>query len=274
MGMFARESGPTEAPTIVFLHGAKHCGESWQPVVKRLSQYHCLLPDLPRHGESVHEGPFSIDGAAAAVAQLIRSRAGTDRVHLVGHSLGAQVGAQLLATEPDLIDRAVLCGILVNPLPAVWLTRRLLGAYAGISRSIAISQALQEGAGTDVNDRPEDTQLLAPEQVAEIVEASAGFTIPAGFEKSPSPTLFLTGSTELPFVHSSAGILRWRMPHGANAIMRGMGHDWPLRFPGVFARTVEGWLFGTALPHRLEFLESVQFRATQVETRIGPSVAR
>ncbi|PRC50443.1 hypothetical protein C6A85_69405, partial [Mycobacterium sp. ITM-2017-0098] len=53
-----------------------------------------------------------------AVAELIRSRIGAGRVHLVGYSLGSQVGVQLLATEPELVDRAVLCGTIVNSVPA------------------------------------------------------------------------------------------------------------------------------------------------------------
>ncbi len=60
--------------------------------------------------------------AATAVAELIRSRVGTGRVHVVINSLGAQVGVQLLATEPELVDRAVLCGTIVNAMPVVRLT--------------------------------------------------------------------------------------------------------------------------------------------------------
>src|ERR1700741_4419714 len=108
MGLFVRESGPVGAPAIVFLHGGEYSGQSWQPVVERMQQYRCLVPDLPQHGESVQRGPFKIDGASNAVADLVRSRVGTGRVHLVALSLGAQVGAQLLAIAPELIDRAVL----------------------------------------------------------------------------------------------------------------------------------------------------------------------
>ncbi|PRC50440.1 hypothetical protein C6A85_69420, partial [Mycobacterium sp. ITM-2017-0098] len=50
-----------------------------------------------------------------AVAELIRSRIGAGRVHLVGYSLGSQVGVQLLATEPELVDRAA--GTLLTMVP-------------------------------------------------------------------------------------------------------------------------------------------------------------
>ena len=110
MDLFVRESGPVGAPAIVFLHGAYTSGWSWEPVVERMQQYRCLVPDLPHFGKSFELGPFEMGRAATAVAELIRSRVGTGRAHVVGWSLGAQVGVQLLATEPKLVDRAVLCG--------------------------------------------------------------------------------------------------------------------------------------------------------------------
>ena len=130
MDLFVRESGPVGAPTIVFLHGAYTSGWSWEPVVERMQQYHCLVPDLPHYGKSFEQGPFEMGRAATAVAELIRSRAGTGRAHVVGLSLGAQVGVQLLATEPKLVDRAVLCGTALNRVPFVPLTRRLLALPA------------------------------------------------------------------------------------------------------------------------------------------------
>jgi pimeloyl-ACP methyl ester carboxylesterase len=261
MELCAHESGPAGAPTIVLLHGAEHGGRSWQPVVGHLPQYRCLFPDLPRHGESLHQGPFDIGRAAAAVAEVIRSHSGTGRVHLVGHSLGAQVGAQLLATEPDLIDRAVLCGAVINTLPGVWLTRHVLGALAGISRSFEFSQtiseqAVQVGPQSAAGDhKPDGVHLLPAEQFSEIVVASAGFTLPESLDKSDSPTLFLTGAWELPFVHWSAAALSRQTPNGVDGVARGMGHDWPLRYPGIFARTVDGWLSGTGLPRPIALSE-------------------
>ena len=108
--LFVRESGPAEAPAIVFLHSGNMSGWSWEPVVERMQQYRCLVPDLPHYGKSFEQGPFEMARAATAVAELIRSRVGAGRAHVVGFSLGAQVGLQLLATEPKLVDRAVLCG--------------------------------------------------------------------------------------------------------------------------------------------------------------------
>ncbi len=128
MDLFVRESGPVGAPAIVFLHGAYTSGWSWEPVVERMQQYRCLVPDLPHYGKSFEQGPFEMGRAAAAVAELIRSRVDTGRAHVVGLSLGAQVGVQLLATEPKLVDRAVLCGTAINRVPFVPVDAAPVGA--------------------------------------------------------------------------------------------------------------------------------------------------
>jgi pimeloyl-ACP methyl ester carboxylesterase len=247
--LFVRESGPAGAPAIVFLHGGEYSGRSWQPVVERMPRYHCLVPDLPQHGESFQRGPFEIGGAAVAVAELVRSRVGTGRVHLVGLSLGAQVGTQLLAIAPELVDRAVLCGTIVDAMPVVRVTAPLLGLVAWISRSVTIRRKRLTGVpSAKIDDHREDVRLLPPAQIAHLVEASAGFTLPDGLDKSDSATLFLTGSKEMRLIRRSAAALAERMPNGVDRVAIGMDHEWPLRDPDLFSRTVDAWLSGTALP--------------------------
>lgn len=85
-------------------------GWSWEPVVQRMQGYHCLVPDLTGFGKSFEQWLFEMDRAADAVAELIRSRVGSRRAHVVGLSLGAQIGVQLVATEPKLVDRGCCAG--------------------------------------------------------------------------------------------------------------------------------------------------------------------
>src|SRR5271156_1115227 len=250
MDLFVRESGPVGAPAIVFLHGGELSSQSWQPVVERMQRYRCLVPDLPQHGKSFQQGPFEMGAAATAVAELIRTRVGTGRVHVVGHSLGAQVGVQLLATTPELVDRAVLCGTIVDAMPVVRLTAPLLGVVAWIQRSVTIRRKarLVGVPSAKVDVYREDVRLMPPAQMAHLVEASAGFTIPEGLDKSDSATLFLTGSSEMRLIRRSAAALAQRMRNGVGGVAIGMDHDWPLRYPELFSRTLDGWLSGTVLP--------------------------
>ena len=99
MSLFVRESGPVSAPTIVFLHGGGVSGWSWQPQIEAFPDYHLLVPDLPEHGRSLAEAPFTFPDAAARIADLIRDRGHDGRAHVIGLSLGAQTAIQLLASR-------------------------------------------------------------------------------------------------------------------------------------------------------------------------------
>jgi pimeloyl-ACP methyl ester carboxylesterase len=248
-----RESGPVGAPTIVFLHGGRTSGWSWEPVVERMHGYRCLVPDLPQFGKSFEQGPFEIGRATDAVAELIRSRVGAGQAHVVGFSLGAQVGVQLLATEPKLVDRAVLCGTMINALPGVRLTQLLMGLAARLSwsRSLLIRRRNARPVGIPaarIDDYQDDMRLITGRQVADIVRASAGFTLPEGLEESDSATLFVTGAEEMRLARRWAAALARRLPNGVDRVAVGMRHDWPLQYPDLFSRTVVGWLADTALP--------------------------
>ncbi|BBX46953.1 alpha/beta hydrolase [Mycobacterium cookii] len=261
MDLFVREYGPVGAPAIVFIHGGKMSGWSWEPVVERMQRYHCLVPDLPQYGKSFQHGPFEMSRSADAVAELIRSRAARGRAHVVGFSLGAQVGVQLLATEPKLVDRAVLCGTVINTTRCVRLTQLVLGT---ISRTTIYRWVIRRYrkarhvpiAAAKVDEYREDLRLIKDAQFASIVVASSGFTVPESLDKSDSPTLFLTGAKEARLVRRWAAALAQKMPNGVDRIALGMRHDWPLRYPDLFSRIVENWLNGDALPSGIALPES------------------
>ncbi|BBZ39222.1 alpha/beta fold hydrolase [Mycobacterium conspicuum] len=261
MDLFVRESGPVGAPTIVFLHGAFTSGWYWDPVVERMPQYRCLVPDLPHYGKSFEQGPFEMGRAATAVAELIRSRTDTGRAHVVGFSLGAQVGAQLLATEPKLVERAVLCGTILNRVPLAHLTPRLLALPARnslyrrmVRRYRTAWQAVVPAEHLD--DYREDVRLNTTEQLVDVTMASAGFTLPEELDKADTPTLFLAGAKEMPFVRRWAAALAQQMPNGVDRVAAGMPHDWPARFPDLFVRTVDSWLTDRALPPEIALPKS------------------
>jgi pimeloyl-ACP methyl ester carboxylesterase len=253
MDLFVRESGPAEAPAIVFLHGGNLSGWSWQPIVERMPRYRCLVPDLPQFGKSFEQGPFEIGRAADGVAELIRSRVSTGRAHLVGFSLGAQVGAKLLASRPKLVDRAVLCGTVINTKSGVELMQRLAVPLARTTWFRWVIRrrwsAQDVGIPADrLDDYREDVRLLTGTQYAHVVSASGRFTLPEGLDKSDTPALFITGSEEMRLVRRGAAVLAQRMPNGVDRVANGMNHDWPLRYPDLFSRTVDSWLTDTALP--------------------------
>src|SRR6185503_14719873 len=142
------ESGPASAPTIVFLHGRGLGSWAWRRQVEAFqADYHCLVPDLPGHGQTDEPGPFSMTGAATQVARLIHDHGHDGRAHLVGLSLGAQVGVAVMAVAARLVERAIFSGASVRPYPASDLIEPVLWLYAPFKNLPFVIRANQRRLG-------------------------------------------------------------------------------------------------------------------------------
>ena len=115
-------------PTIVFLHGTRLSGAQWAVEVVRLGdEFHCIAVDLPGHGSAADE-PFTVEGAAARVAEVIAAEAHAGRAILVGLSLGGFVAMAVAAQWPDRVAGLVISGASGEPTGVRSFGYRLLGA--------------------------------------------------------------------------------------------------------------------------------------------------
>jgi pimeloyl-ACP methyl ester carboxylesterase len=103
--------------TIVFLHGTRLTGAEWAVQVADLSdEFACLTPDLPGHG-SAEDVPFTVEGAAERVADLIAREAPDGRAILVGLSLGGYVAMAVAARWPERVAGLAISGATAEPVP-------------------------------------------------------------------------------------------------------------------------------------------------------------
>ena len=58
--MYYIETGEKNAPLMLFLHGGGVSGWMWDKQIQHFTSYHCIVPDLPEHGESKDGTTFSI----------------------------------------------------------------------------------------------------------------------------------------------------------------------------------------------------------------------
>jgi pimeloyl-ACP methyl ester carboxylesterase len=110
------EATPTQPlRTFVLLHGLGVSSYYFEPLATRLARSGVVyLLDLPGFDGVPHAGqPLGIEGFADVVAAWVRQERLIDPI-LVGHSMGAQVVVETLASHPDLSTRAVLVGPPVN----------------------------------------------------------------------------------------------------------------------------------------------------------------
>ena len=115
-GLKVHELGRSDGSTLVLLHGFTDSGLCWPDAVRRWGgDYRIVAPDARGHGESprfdsITSGSNRFDAMVADVVALLEALAGEggEVPLLIGHSMGAGVGAAVAATRPDLVHGAVL----------------------------------------------------------------------------------------------------------------------------------------------------------------------
>ncbi|AMK31054.1 alpha/beta fold hydrolase [Pseudomonas mosselii] len=130
-------------PLLHFLHGNGFCSLVYQPMLMRLGEHFDLwLSDVQGHGDSDHGGAFCGWNRSAALAveafETGRGEYGDVPRYALGHSFGGVLTGLILASEPQLFQRAVL-------LDPVLFSRRMIGvmgaaAMVGLHRRHALAR--------------------------------------------------------------------------------------------------------------------------------------
>lgn len=264
-GLHVDAYGPKNAPLILFLHGGGAGAWSWEPVIERLGEFRCLAPDMPEHGRSTAVGPFSIPGAAACMAELIRSQAPDEKVHVVGLSEGAQVVVAMLANCPELIASAVISSALLRPLPGAWMmtpgvirwTFRLsVPPFRNNDWWIRLNMKYAAGVPEAYFAQfKRDFQAMSEDGFTHLMVENQRFRLPQGLEKAALPVLVLAGRKEYGAMRQSACDLSAALPQATMRIIDlGEGsslaqeHNWCLHAPDKFAETVRAWVNQETIP--------------------------
>jgi pimeloyl-ACP methyl ester carboxylesterase len=267
--LFFQNIGSENPRTIVFLHGGGAAGWTWDPVVAKMQDFHCLVPDLPEHGRSMEVKPFTINGSADLVADLIRSQAPGGRAHVVGLSEGAQITVALLSRHPEVIDHAVVSSAILRPIPMVsWM---FTPKVAGFSYDISIPPFKKSDWWIRLNMKysaaipdayyPQFKQAFqnyTRDSFVHLMVENQSFRLPAGLDKANVPVLVVAGKKEYRQMIESAHDLLAALPRatgrqvslGPNSSL-GQEHNWSMTNPDLFARTVRAWVTDQPLPSEL-----------------------
>lgn len=98
---------------ILLLHGQPGAAADWEPLRGALGDGVRTIA-IDRPGWDHRTAVTDLTGNAAAACAAL-DRAGVTRATVVGHSLGAAVGAWLACTQPERVGRLVLVAPAANP---------------------------------------------------------------------------------------------------------------------------------------------------------------
>ncbi|EKE22698.1 MAG: hypothetical protein ACD_6C00753G0003 [uncultured bacterium] len=265
-GLFFKSLYEENKVTLLFLHGGGGAGWMWQPVVDRLTEFHCLVADLPEHGGSMQVKPFSMKLAALKAAELIREQAHGGKAIVIGLSEGAQVAVQMLADYPAVMEKAVISSALLLPMPgaSMYSSRGLISALFKMSvppfrnSDWWIRLNMKHAAGIPDAFYPQfkaGFQEMTESQFVNLMVANQTFRMPEGIEHANVPALIVCGSHEYKAMKDSARSLSSKLKcNQFFQINLGQGsglaneHNWAMTAPQAFADTIRNWLSGQPLP--------------------------
>jgi pimeloyl-ACP methyl ester carboxylesterase len=235
---------------VVFLHGAGGLLAD-NPFLDALAaRYHVFAPELPGYGESTGEDlledmlDFTLHGWDVVGAL------GLARPHLVGHSMGGMIAAEMAAIAPNDLDRLVLAsaaGLWIEEHPIPDIFALLPGQLVELLFQDADKgQALLTG-GVDFSDMEAFKEFYLGQQRRLAMAGKILFPIPnrrasKRLYRVTAPTLVLWGGADKLIVPAYAE--RWaRLIPGAQVqIIPDAGHMLPYEQPEIFVDAISRFL--------------------------------
>jgi pimeloyl-ACP methyl ester carboxylesterase len=111
LNVFYRESGPSDAPKILLLHGFPSAGHMFRDLIPQLAdRFHVVGPDLPGFGQSDMPNRASFTYTFEALTDVIEGLTdalGFDRYALYVFDYGAPTGFRLAVRRPERITAIV-----------------------------------------------------------------------------------------------------------------------------------------------------------------------
>jgi pimeloyl-ACP methyl ester carboxylesterase len=112
VGIFYREAGPKDAPTIVLLHGFPSSSRMFDTLIPLLAtRYHVVAPDYPGFGQSDAPPPshyrYTFDHLAETTNRLLE-QLNIDRYSLYLQDYGGPIGFRVMLAHPARVQGLII----------------------------------------------------------------------------------------------------------------------------------------------------------------------
>ncbi len=264
------ERGSPQGIPLLFIHGGGGGVWTWNETVKFMSDFHCLLVELPEHGSSRSNGPFTIESAAQSILEAVGSRVPGGRVHVFGLSVGGQIVVEMLSRAPETFLSAIISGAQILPVPGyrlgIYSERAMalvywLGIHPWKNNNAWIRWNMRKSAGIPeayFADFKANFQGLTRDCWAHVMRENYCYRAPSGLEKANLPILLIAGPHETADVLPSNRLLNTLLPKSRAVLLHidrswsaPQEHNWPMNAPELCAQVIRAWTGDQALPDAL-----------------------
>ncbi len=112
VGIFYREAGPKDAPTIVLLHGFPSSSREFDTLIPLLAtRYHLIAPDFPGFGQSDAPPPssyaYTFDHLAETTSGLL-AQLNVNKCSFFLHDYGGPVGFRMMLAHPERVQALIV----------------------------------------------------------------------------------------------------------------------------------------------------------------------
>jgi pimeloyl-ACP methyl ester carboxylesterase len=112
VGVFYREAGPKDAPTIVLLHGFPSSSREFDTLIPLLAtRYHLVAPDFPGFGQSdalpSSSYAYTFDNLAKTIDALLEQLK-INKYTLFLHDYGGPVGFRIVSAHPERLQALIV----------------------------------------------------------------------------------------------------------------------------------------------------------------------
>lgn len=259
LDIYSQSIGPTDAPTILMIHGLGGSHQGLLALARALSDWQVVLIDLPGHGRSAgFTGGYSIGLMANFINQYIEQMP-TRPVAVFGHSFGSLLCLAGASLQPDLYQSMILCNpVHYNQQNRNLIMRMVYRATATvpqvIGKKIAYSRRVNRIVGdqllTTQNQRLRDRLQKTGYDDKLRVDYRAGMELLADaitfdtarvLDALRLPTLAITGTSD----HMIDDVTITALTQNPMVTIRqipGGGHLLPAESPRRVARQIDSWL--------------------------------
>jgi len=241
-----------DGEAVLMLPGLAGTSNTWSASTPALSGMRILRPDLPGMGRSpVPRSAPSLREIAESLVRIL-GHLGVARASVVGHSMGTLVAQHLAALRPELVERLVLFGPLLD-LPQTARDRLL--ARAGLAREKGMDAVADQVLAVALAVGSQDRNPLAHAFVREthMRQPAEGFALacetlarsePADLGQIDCPVLAVTGDQDGVAPPSNLDLISAQVRGTRCAVLADCGHWSPIEKPQDCRRLIVEFLRG------------------------------